>query len=102
MVKSMGLYQRYLVCYDIVDNKRRNKFADMLKDLGLFSVQKSVFIGEINQAELRSLIRYAKSHLDPVEDKAFWLPTALDEKRLQMGIGYENFTFIRADGHVCV
>jgi CRISPR-associated protein Cas2 len=98
----MSLYQRYLVCYDIVNTKTRTRFADTLKDLGLFPVQKSVFIGELNQAELRSLIRYAQKHLDPKEDKAFWLPTLLDEKRLQQGIGYAGFTFVRADGHACI
>ena len=36
-------YVRYLVCYDIVDNKKRKKFADFLKDLGLIPLQKSVF-----------------------------------------------------------
>jgi len=70
-----------------------------LKDLGLFSLQKSVFIGQLNAAELRSLKHYAYKNLNPREDKVFWLPTALDEKRLQEGIGYKNFTFIEADGH---
>jgi len=95
----MGLYQRYLVCYDIVDNRTRTRFMNTLKDLGLFAVQKSVFIGQLSQAELRSLARYAHKNLNPDEDKAFWLPTALDEKRLQKGVGYKTFSFIKADGY---
>lgn len=98
----MSLYQRYLVCYDIVDNKTRRRFTEALKNLGLFAVQKSVFIGELNQAELRSLIRQAHKLLDPKEDKAFWLPTTLDENRLRKGIGYKGFTLIRANGHACI
>lgn len=95
----MSLYQRYMVCYDIVDNKTRTKFMNTLKDIGLFSIQKSVFIGELNQAELRSLIRYARKHLDASEDKVFWLPTSLDEQRLRKGVGYKNFSFVPASGH---
>jgi len=95
----MSLYRRYMVCYDIVDNKSRTRFMNMLKDLGLFSLQKSVFIGQLNAAELRSLKHYAHKNLDSKEDKVFWLPTALDEKRLQEGIGYKNFTFVEADGY---
>src|SRR5699024_12571256 len=67
----------------IVDNKSRTRFMNTLKDLGLFSLQKSVFIGQLNAAELRSLKHYAYKNLNPREDKVFWLPTALDEKRLQ-------------------
>ena len=95
----MSLYQRYMVCYDIVDNKSRTKFMNTLKDIGLFAIQKSVFIGELNQAELRSLIYYARKNLNADEDKVFWLPTRLDEKRLRKGIGYKNFTFVTAVGH---
>src|SRR5690554_3189681 len=96
---AMSLYQRYMICYDIVDNKARTRFMNTLKDIGLFAIQKSVFIGELNQAELRSLIHYAKKNLDATEDKVFWLPTSLDERRLRNGIGYKNFTFVTATGH---
>ena len=37
----MGMYAKYLVCYDIVDNKRRKRFSDALKDLGMVPMQKS-------------------------------------------------------------
>lgn len=98
----MSLYHRYMVCYDIVDNKTRTRFMNTLKNLGLFAIQKSVFIGELNQAEIRSLAHYAHKHLDSEEDKAFWLPTSIDEKRLKDGVGYNTFSFIKADGHASI
>lgn len=98
----MSLYQRYMICYDIVDNKARTKFMNFLKDIGLFSLQKSVFVGEVNQAELRSIIRYARKNLDANEDKVFWLPTRLDEQRLRKGVGYKHFCFVPANGHATI
>lgn len=94
----MAFYTRYLVCYDIEDNKTRKKLADFLKDLGLQPLQKSVFWGELNRAELRSLERYTRSHLDKSSDKCFWIATSLDEMQLKKGIGYEHFSYIPPDG----
>ena len=48
----MGMYAKYLVCYDIVDNKRRKRFSDALKDLGMVPMQKSVFYGDLKGAEV--------------------------------------------------
>ena len=41
----------YLIAYDIEDNKNRSKVFEMLKDFGLRAVQKSVFFGELSNAE---------------------------------------------------
>lgn len=43
----MSIYVKYLVCYDISDTKIRKKFSDCLKDLGLVSLQESVFYGDL-------------------------------------------------------
>ena len=48
------LYVKYLVCYDIVDNKRRKKFIDALEDLGLIRIQYSVFYGDLKPAEAKA------------------------------------------------
>ena len=55
--------------------------------MGLFSIQKSIFIGELNRAELKSLERYVSNNMDGGEDRVFWMPTDLDEKRLKKGVG---------------
>lgn len=98
----MSLYTRYLVCYDITDNKTRTRFADFLKDIGLISLQKSVFVGELNKAEFNSMVRYAKENLNKETDKAFWLKTNLDEKTVSAGIGYDNFYWIKQDGNFVI
>ena len=94
----MAFYQTYLVCYDIEDNKVRKKFFDELKDLGLVPIQKSVFWGQLCQAEFNSLKRLAHDKLDGRTDKFFWLQTHLSIEHLQQGIGYKNFEVINADG----
>lgn len=43
----MSIYAKYLVCYDVSSNSRRKKFSDALKDLGLVSMQGSVFYGDL-------------------------------------------------------
>lgn len=48
----MSIYVKYLVCYDISDTKIRKKFSDCLKDLGLVSLQESVFYGDLKKTEV--------------------------------------------------
>lgn len=48
---------QYLISYDIVNNKTRNKILEQLKNFGLKPVQKSVLWGELNNAELNSIKR---------------------------------------------
>ena len=47
----LGGKMDYLIAYDIEDNKNRSKVFEMLKDFGLRAVQKSVFFGELSNAE---------------------------------------------------
>jgi CRISPR-associated protein Cas2 len=58
----------YLICYDIVSSKRRNRAAIILLDFGS-RVQKSTFECELKtEARLRELIRRVRPHLDPRTD----------------------------------
>jgi len=99
---NMAFYTKYLVCYDIENNRKRKKFSDSLKSLGLVRLQKSVFFGHLNRAEIKALERMARELLDPDEDKAFWTPTPLNEDALKKGIGYDQFHYIQPDGHITV
>ena len=74
----MLIYAKYLVCYDVSSNSRRKKFSDALKDLGLVSMQGSVFYGDLKPAEVRALARKTAELLDPKEDKCFWFPCRLE------------------------
>ena len=96
----MAFYTYYLVCYDVEDNKVRRKLADFLKDMGLQPLQKSVFWGALNQAEIRSLARYARENLDAETDKCFWIHTRLDAAQLKAGVGYEAFENTHPDGFI--
>lgn len=97
MVK--GQYVKYLVCYDIPSDKKRKKFADALKDLGLTLIQKSVFYGDLKPAESRALARTALQILDSKQDKCFWFPCRLNELVMRSCIGYEDFSDMDPDGH---
>ena len=80
MVNVMAtLYQSLLISYDVQDNRNRRKLATLLKDFGLAPLQKSVFYGYLNQAELRALIHEARQLLNPETDSLFWQQTHLEE-----------------------
>ncbi len=98
----MAFYTRYLVCYDIEDNRKRKRFSDSLKRLGLVRLQKSVFFGDLSRAELKAMERLAREILSPEEDRAFWIPTSLDTDALKEGIGYDGFQYVPPDGHVVI
>ncbi|ACB07181.1 CRISPR-associated endonuclease Cas2 [Candidatus Korarchaeum cryptofilum] len=46
---------KVLVVYDITDDSLRLKVAEILKDLGLFRIQKSAFIGEMTSQERENM-----------------------------------------------
>lgn len=94
----MGLYVKYLVCYDIPDDKTRKVLSDSLKDMGLIPLQKSVFYGDLKPVEAASLSRFVKEHLDAEIDKCFWFPCHLDVERMRHCVGYEDFSYEEPDG----
>lgn len=81
-----SLHQPWLVSYDISDNRARRRMSELLRDLGLAPVQKSVYFGYLTRAELRSLARDARQHLDAGSDSLFWarvdLPALLETQCL--------------------
>ncbi len=66
------------VIYDIVDNKVRSKVASACLDYGLYRVQKSVFLGELNASERDSLALRCEELIDPDVDSVYVFP--MDEK----------------------
>ena len=95
----MGMDANYLVCYDIVDNKRRKRFSDALKDLGMVPMQKSVFYGDLKGAEVSALARLASDDLDEAEDKCFWFPCHLEPEVIRQCLGYSGWDYKEPDGH---
>ena len=65
---------RYLVAYDISDNKVRLKLSRLLSRYG-YRIQLSVFyIPHITQAELDSLYLRIKSMVNPRRDRVYFYP----------------------------
>ena len=59
---------RWIICYDIVDNRRRAHIAKYLEGWGR-RIQKSIFECELSQSELRKVLERIDRELDPDEDR---------------------------------
>ncbi len=58
---------RYLVCYDIGDDKRRNRLADVLLDFGP-RLQESVFLVDLDEELLGRMKERVGRTVDPMVD----------------------------------
>ncbi|PAV27547.1 CRISPR-associated endonuclease Cas2 [Tamilnaduibacter salinus] len=72
------LERQYLVCYDISDNKKRTRFFEHLKDLGLEPVQKSVMWGFLRPADVKALQVYGRKELEKPDDRLIITPVRFD------------------------
>ena len=63
----------YLVCYDIVSDRRRNKVAKLLESYGL-RVQKSVFECILDEQQYKTLSKYLKRLVNKREDQVRFYP----------------------------
>ena len=66
------------VVYDIVENKIRKKVSDSCKNIGLYRVQKSVFLGELNANKRDSLALQCEELIDKDVDSVYIFP--MDEQ----------------------
>ena len=97
----MSIYVKYLVCYDISDTKIRKKFSDCLKDLGLVSLQESVFYGDLKKPEV-SVLEKTVFNMIKKTDKCFWFPCSIPVETLKKCFGYDNFSYFEPDSHAVV
>lgn len=88
----MALYYEVLVSYDIEENKNRKKLFDELKDMGLVSIQKSVFWGHLKVAEIKILPHLFEKYCND-GDKSFFVRANLSKEILQNSFGYEKEDF---------
>ena len=58
---------RFVVCYDIADDGRRNRLATALLDFGR-RVQESVFIGTLDEELTRRMEARIERLIDPMQD----------------------------------
>lgn len=62
------------VIYDITENKVRQKISDRCKSYGLYRVQKSVFLGDLNTNERDSLGIECEELIDTDRDSIYIFP----------------------------
>ncbi|KYC43943.1 CRISPR-associated protein Cas2 [Scytonema hofmannii PCC 7110] len=63
----------YLVCYDIVSDRRRNKISKILEGYGL-RVQKSVFECVLDEKQYETLSKYLTRLVNKREDQVRFYP----------------------------
>ncbi|HCW04242.1 MAG TPA: CRISPR-associated endonuclease Cas2 [Clostridium sp.] len=68
----------YWVMYDISDNKQRNRAVKACKNKGLYRVQKSIFLGELNKNEKDELKIIMERLVDEDTDSIYIFPTSSD------------------------
>lgn len=66
------------VIYDIAENAVRKKVSDRCKDYGLYRVQKSVFLGDLNTNQRDSLAIECEEIIDLNIDSVYIFP--MDEE----------------------
>ena len=62
------------ILYDIVENKPRTKVAKLCKEVGLYRVQKSVFLGTIERNRLDELRLAIEELTDDQVDSVYIFP----------------------------
>ncbi|MDP4146884.1 MAG: CRISPR-associated endonuclease Cas2 [Bacillota bacterium] len=68
----------YWVMYDISENKTRNKAVKACKNKGLYRVQKSIFLGELNKNQKDELKIMMEQLVDEDTDSIYIFPTSTD------------------------
>lgn len=90
---SLGVRRRYLVSYDISDDKRRTAVFDAMHGFGDWA-QFSIFFCELTPAELARMRGVLRARIDQVEDQILILDlgrarTPLEANLEVLGRGYE-------------
>jgi len=65
--------------YDISETKKRNKIVKLCKNVGLYRVQKSVFLGDINKNQIDELSLQSKEVIDEKIDSVYIFPMCKDD-----------------------
>ncbi len=67
------------VIYDIVETKKRNKVSKACKGYGLYRVQKSAFLGNLNRNEIDELSLRCDDVIDKNVDSVYIFPMCEDD-----------------------
>ena len=65
--------------YDISKNRTRTKVADRCLDIGLYRVQKSVFLGDLKPNRIDEIVLFSRELLNPDTDSLYIFPMCRDD-----------------------
>ena len=71
-----------LLIYDIADDRRRAKAADVCKDFGLTRIQYSAFLGDLSRARQGELIQKLRRALRDADHRIHLFPLCEKDQRL--------------------
>lgn len=78
------------VVYDIQSTKIRNSIIKKCKNIGLYRVQKSIFLGKLNKNEIKELKLFIENMVDKQNDSVYIFPIRRDDYQT-MGIIGKGF-----------
>ncbi|NEP46993.1 MAG: CRISPR-associated endonuclease Cas2 [Okeania sp. SIO2H7] len=78
----------YLICYDIVQDRRRCRAAHLLEGYGM-RVQKSVFECVLTQKQLEMVQRKLAGYIDETEDQVRFYPMSAHTRGKVMILGQQ-------------
>ncbi len=84
----MSLRKRFIIAYDISDNRKRNKIFNLLKDYNGNPLQKSVFECMLKKESLTELSEKIVAVIDRKEDSVIIFPLCkmCNDNKLSLGI----------------
>ena len=81
-----------LLLYDIANNSRRNKAADVCQDYGLARIQYSAFLGEITAARREELLAKLRRLLADTDARLHVFPLCEKDVRLARAVTLGQMT----------
>ena len=80
------------VIYDISKNKTRTKIAKRCLDFGLYRVQKSVFLGDLEKNRIDEILLFSQELLEVDRDSVYLFPMSREEydQVKIVGVGFDK------------
>ena len=75
------------VMYDIVQDKIRNKIVKCCEKAGIYRVQYSVWLGEMNKTQRKELRTQIEDLIKPDEDKVYIFPMCREDCNSRILLG---------------
>lgn len=63
---------KIIIAYDIIDNKIRNSIIEILLEMGLIRIQKSIFFGEVKEKKIKRLVRKIENRIEKGQDSIYF------------------------------